>query len=60
MTDGGKGSSARPYSVDRDTFEQNWDNIFNRKKKTTAELFDQAILKNEYYDLDDFADSDNQ
>jgi hypothetical protein len=27
----GKGSSARPYSVDADTFESNWDKIFKKK-----------------------------
>jgi hypothetical protein len=26
----GKGSTPRPYSVDRKTFESNWDNIFKR------------------------------
>jgi hypothetical protein len=31
----GKGSSARPYSVDTDTFESNWDKIF--KKKTNSD-----------------------
>jgi ABC-type oligopeptide transport system substrate-binding subunit len=30
----GKGSTARPYSVDADTFESNWDKIF--KKKTNS------------------------
>ena len=35
MTDGGKGSKARPFSVDRETFENNWD----------------AIFKNEYQDV---------
>ncbi len=28
----GKGSSPRPYSVDRKTFETNWDKIFGKKK----------------------------
>ena len=26
----GKGSKPRPYSVDRETFESNWDAIFNK------------------------------
>ena len=30
----GKGSSARPYSVDADTFEDNWDKIFKKKKNS--------------------------
>jgi len=46
----GKGSKPRPYSVDQKTFDSNWDSIFNRKKKTEAEKFDDAIMKNEYYD----------
>lgn len=33
MSDGGKGSKARPYSVDRKTFDSNWDRIFKAKKK---------------------------
>lgn len=28
----GKGSRPRPYSVDRQTFESNWDKIFGKKK----------------------------
>jgi len=33
----GKGSRPRPFSVDRKTFESNWDKIFSKtaKKKTT-------------------------
>lgn len=29
----GKGSRPRPFSVDRKTFESNWDKIFNKKKQ---------------------------
>lgn len=29
----GKGSSPRPFSVDRKTFENNWDEIFNKKEE---------------------------
>ena len=32
MSDGGKGSSPRPFSVDRKTFSDNWDAIFGKKK----------------------------
>lgn len=28
----GKGSRPRPYSVDRKTFENNWEHIFGKKK----------------------------
>lgn len=49
----GKGSTPRPFSVDSKTYADNWDAIFNKKKPTTAEQFDQAIMKDEYYDLED-------
>ena len=52
MSDGGKGCKARPFSVDKETFSTNWDAIFNKKKKTEQEKFDESIIKNEYYDLD--------
>ena len=29
----GKGSAPRPYSVDSDTFESNWDKIFGKSSK---------------------------
>jgi hypothetical protein len=32
MSDGGKGSSPRPFSVDDQTFSNNWDTIFAKKK----------------------------
>jgi hypothetical protein len=31
MSDGGKGSSPRPYSVDQKTFADNWEKIFGKK-----------------------------
>ena len=30
MSNGGKGSAPRPYSVDLDTFAGNWERTFNR------------------------------
>ena len=30
----GKGSASRPYSVDANTFESNWDKIFKKKKNS--------------------------
>jgi hypothetical protein len=53
MSDGGKGSSPRPFSVDQKTFSNNWDAVFTKKKKTEQEKFDEAIMKDEYYDLED-------
>ena len=32
MSDGGKGSAPRPFSVDHNTFSNNWDAIFKKKK----------------------------
>jgi len=31
-SDGGKGSSPRPYSVDMETFDDNWNRIFKPTK----------------------------
>ena len=46
MSDGGKGSSPRPYSVDQKTFSENWNNIF--KKKDPKEN-DDAIAEDEEF-----------
>lgn len=35
MSTGGKGSTPRPFSVDRKTFDANWDAIF--KKNSSSE-----------------------
>lgn len=32
MSDGGKGSAPRPYSVSQETYDNNWDRIFGKKK----------------------------
>ena len=32
MGDGGKGSSPRPFSVDTETYQSNWDKIFGKKE----------------------------
>lgn len=36
-----------------DAYRDNYDLIWGKKKKTDAEKFDEAIMKDEYYDLDD-------
>lgn len=33
MSDGGKGSKPRPFSVDQKTFDSNWDMIFKKKQQ---------------------------
>ena len=39
MSDGGKGSTPRPFNVDYDTFSNNWDRIFGKdKRKSDVEL----------------------
>lgn len=58
MNSAGKGSRPRPFSVDQKTFDNNWDEIFGKKKKTDSEKFDEAIMKNEYYDLDEIDNKD--
>ena len=57
---GGKGSRPRPYSVSQAEFDNRWDAIFGKKKKTDAEKFDAAIMKDEYYDLDESNKKDEQ
>jgi hypothetical protein len=37
MTDGGKGSTPRPYSVDLTTFDNNWEAIFRKDKQQVEE-----------------------
>lgn len=51
MTDGGKGSSPRPYSVTYEQFSSNWDNIFKKKNEkdsiqtnSTTQSFEQGSL----------------
>lgn len=39
---GGKGSRPRKQSVDRETFENNWDRIFGKKKNTEQEIINEV------------------
>lgn len=50
---GGKGSSPRPFSISQQEFDNRWDVIFGKKKKSDAEKFDEAIMKNEFYEEED-------
>ena len=36
MSDGGKGDTQRPKSVDAETFASNWNNIFSKKNAAIA------------------------
>lgn len=37
MSDGGKGSSPRPYSVPKEQFDNNWEAIFGKKEKKKSD-----------------------
>ena len=50
MSDGGKGSSPRPYSVDQKTFDANWESIF--KKKSPQEVQDAQNEDDEFKRID--------
>lgn len=54
MSDGGKGSSPRPYSVSQETFGDNYDAIFRKKSpqeiddaKAEDDAFEQLAKQNE-------------
>lgn len=46
MSDGGKGSSPRPYSVSQETYANNFDAIF--RKKTPQEMDDAKAEDDEF------------
>jgi hypothetical protein len=48
MSDGGKGSSPRPFSVDNETFGNNFDAIF--RKKSPKQVEDQ-MTEDEAFEL---------
>jgi hypothetical protein len=51
---GGKGSKPRPFSVSQKEYDERFDAIFGKKKKTEAEKFDeQVIMKNEYFESEE-------
>ena len=45
MSDGGKGSNPRPYSVSKQEFDNRWDNIF---KKSPQEIDDAKAEDDEF------------
>ena len=47
MSDGGKGSSPRPFSVDKKTFDNNWEKIFGKK---TPQEIDDAKAEDEAFE----------
>jgi hypothetical protein len=51
---GGKGSKPRPFSVSQKEYDERFDAIFGKKKKTEAEKFDdKVIMKNEYFESEE-------
>lgn len=46
MSDGGKGSKPRPYSVSREQFASNWDTVFSKNRPDNT-----GVENNEYYDI---------
>lgn len=48
MSDGGKGSSPRPFSVDQKTYEDNWNKIFGNK---TPKEVDDAKAEDEAFEI---------
>jgi hypothetical protein len=52
---GGKGSKPRPLSVSQEDFDNRFEAIFGKKKKTEGEKQAEAFLKDEYYDLEEEA-----
>jgi hypothetical protein len=54
MNDGGKGCKPRPFSVSQKEYDERFDAIFGKKKKTEAEKFDEkVIMKNEYFESEE-------
>jgi hypothetical protein len=43
----GKGSAPRPYSVDKNTYDNNWERVFGKKSKED----NTNTTKDEYYDV---------
>jgi hypothetical protein len=58
MSDGGKGSSPRPYSVSQETYGNNFDAIF--RKKTPQEIDDAKAEDDAFEYLRALADLDNK
>jgi hypothetical protein len=58
MSDGGKGSSPRPYSVSQETFGNNFDAIF--RKKTPQEVDDAKAEDEAFQYIRALADLENK
>jgi hypothetical protein len=58
MSDGGKGSSPRPYSVSQETYGNNFDAIF--RKKTPQEIDDDKAEDEAFQYIRALADLENK
>jgi len=58
MSDGGKGSGPRPYSVSQETYGNNFDAIF--RKKTPQEIDDAKAEDEAFEYMKALADLDNK
>jgi hypothetical protein len=59
MSNGGKGSAPRPYSVSQKQFGDNWDEIFN-KKKPAYEADDGPLTDEQLQQIKDAAKKDKK
>lgn len=46
MSDGGKGSKPRPYSISQKEYDNSWETIFGKKDKRIVELTDESSSSN--------------
>ena len=53
MYDGGKGSKPRPLSVDQETFDDNWDRIFEKEKNDYQDILSTEDCILDAFDLED-------
>ena len=49
MSDGGKGSKPRPFSISQEEYNNRWDHIFSRDLKDKDD--NTGTAKNEFYDV---------
>jgi hypothetical protein len=49
MSDGGKGSKARPFSISQQEYDNRWDHIFSRDLKDEDD--NTGTTKPEFYDV---------
>ena len=45
MSDGGKGSSPRPFEVEHDEYVKNWDRIFGKKQSKPVDEEDKPVVE---------------